>query len=132
MIPIVSNFTARLSFFAKVGAFSGAIVGSFFLILQLLTASMSWQDVFSAGLMFSLFAWFCVLVFFGVWLRYTMQQILLQTFIVVALTGFATVAVLHIWPTNFAGLVGFILGLVIGALLTYLCIRIFGKKAVKA
>ena len=35
MIPILSKYTKKMSFFAKVGALSGGLVGTLFPILQL-------------------------------------------------------------------------------------------------
>ena len=69
-----------------------------------------------------------MLLLFGFWLRYTVKQIWLQTLIVTLITGLATVCVLNIWSTSFGGLVGFVLGIIIGTILHWLCNLLSGRK----
>lgn len=128
MIPILSNITSRLSFFAKVGALSGALVGTFLKRSQALMPNMAWIEALEAGFAFSIFAWLCMLLLFGIWLRYTVKQIWIQTLIVTLLTGLSTTCILHIWFTHFAGLVGLIIGIIIGTILTMLCRLIYNAR----
>lgn len=128
MIHIVSNFTSRLSFFAIVGALSGALVGNLFKRSQTLIPNMAWIEALEAGFALSTFAWLCMLLLFGIWLRYTVKQIWIQTLIVTILTGLSTTCILHIWFTHFAGLLGLIIGMIIGTILTMLCRLIYNTK----
>lgn len=132
MIPFLSNLTKRLSFFAKVGALGGALFGILFKRCQDLFPNMTWIETFEAAVLLSIFAWLCMLLLFGIWLRYTIKQIWVQTFLVSIMTCMVTACILHLFFTFYAGLLGLILGIIIGTILNMLCHSVFCRRGVEA
>lgn len=127
MIPILSKWIAKLSFFAKAGAICGALVGVLTLSLHTRYGPTTWGEALTAGVIFSLLGWLGLLLIFGIWLRYTIRQIWIQTLLVSLLTGLAVTALLQLWQTAFSGLVGFLIGILIGTLLDWLCRLLFSR-----
>ena len=117
----LGDFSSRLPFYAQVGGISGAIEAGIVVRLQQSVVFSTTTDIMAAGTFAIVTVWVFILLLFGKWMRFTVAQIWLQSFVVVFTTGVIVTWVIDRFPSNHSVLLGFVVGVVVGYLFTWLC-----------
>ena len=121
MLKFILKQFARLPYFAKVGALAGAGIGAMIELLERYVHSI--KDLIIMGIAVTSIAFIVTLIFFGIWIKYTIKQIALQTFIASYITGAAVVYILHVANIlkSYYAIIGYLIGIIIGIILYLLC-----------
>jgi hypothetical protein len=123
----LGDISANLPFYSKVGGFAGSIIASVYLAVASSVVLQSHTEVIILGGFAILIAWLSALVLFGIWLKFTIPKILVQTSIVVLLTGAILIPIFDWWSSGFEILLGLLIGIAVGLILTTLCKSITQK-----
>lgn len=123
----LGSVSAHLPFYSKVGGVAGSINASVYLAVTATVVLQTQMELLMLGSFAIVISWLSVLILFGIWLKYTIPKILIQTFLITVITGIILIPVIDRWPSGFEILLGFLLGIIVGFILTMLCKSITQK-----
>jgi len=116
----------KLPWCSLAGGLAGVITGFVFSLFQVQnpTIVLTLQEVLLIAVVLGLVAWLFLLLVIGVWLKYGVGAIALQTFVTALLTAIATVYLNNIIKLPYlAVILGWLVGILIGYLLCLFCRR---------
>ena len=117
----VGSFSSRFCFMARAGAVGGALFAAMFENIVFGSSPLSLGDLLLTVGILVFLVWILILLLFGIWLRYTVGRIFIQSLVVLLLTATVIVWVYQIWPTSFIALFGYFIGIMVGTILCWLC-----------
>jgi hypothetical protein len=116
----------KLPWCSLAGGLAGVITGFIFSLFQVQnpTIVLTLQEVLLIAVVLALVAWLFLLLVIGIWLKYGVGPIALQTFVTALLTAIATVYLNNIIKLPYlAVILGWLIGILIGYLLCLFCRR---------
>jgi acid phosphatase family membrane protein YuiD len=116
----------KLPWCSLAGGIAGIITGFIFSLFQVQnpTLVLTLQELLLIAVVLGLVAWLFLLLVIGVWLKYGVGAIALQTFVTALLAAIATVYLNNIIKLPYlAVILGWLVGILIGYLLCLFCRR---------
>jgi hypothetical protein len=127
MSQSLSSILTSIPVCAWAGAIAGVIAGSQFALVEFAIPHVrfSASDLFRLAVLFGLAAWVVLLVITGLWLRYGVRAVVLQSLVNAILTSIIVVFIDNaVNIPALSGILGFFIGMALGAFLCRYCGRI--------
>ena len=118
----------KLPWCSLAGGVAGIITGFVFSLFQVQnpTIVLTIQQILQIAAILGLISWLFLLLVIGVWLKYGIPSIALQTFVTAFLTAFFTVYLSNVINLPYLTVIlGWLVGILIGYLLCLFCRRYF-------
>ncbi len=131
LVAFAKALFGKLPWCSLAGGLAGVISGFVFSLFQVQnpTILLTIQQIFQIAVVLGLIAWLCLLLVIGIWLKYGIGSIALQTFVTSFLTAFFTVYLSDIVNLPYLTVIlGWVVGILIGYLLCMFCRRYFPSR----
>jgi len=124
LFALAKALFGKLPWCSLAGGLAGILTGFIFSLFQVQnpTIAPTMQEILLIALVLGLIAWLFLLLAIGVWLKYGISSIALQTFVTAILTAIATVYFSYLVNLPYLTVIlGWIVGIFIGYLLCLFC-----------
>ncbi|PYS99107.1 MAG: hypothetical protein DMF63_13640 [Acidobacteria bacterium] len=128
LLAFAKLFFGKLPWCSLAGGLAGVVTGFVFSLFQIQnpTIILTMPQIVQIAAVLGLVSWLFLLLVIGVWLKYGIKSIALQTFVTAFLTAFFTVYLSNLLNLPYLTVIlGLLAGILIGYILCLFCRRYF-------